>query len=94
MVHSFVNAGIDASSHLNLVLLFGLVILGGTFGARLFQKLNIPQVVGCIIVGILLGDVFGLITPETIEALRPFTMFALGVIGFMIGDELRSDVFK
>jgi len=77
-----------------LVLLFGLVILGGTFGARLFQKLHIPQVVGCIVIGVLLGDVLKLITPRTIETLRPFTMFALGVIGFMIGAELRGDVFK
>jgi len=79
---------------LNLVLLFGLVIFGGTFGARLFQRYHIPQVVGCIVVGILLGDCFNLITSQTIEALRPFMMFALGVIGFMIGGELRGDVFK
>ena len=94
MICSFANAGSEAFGHLNLVLLFGLVILGGTFGARLFQKLHIPQVVGCIIVGILLGDCFKLITPSTIEALKPFTMFALGVIGFMIGAELRADVFR
>ena len=94
MIHSFVCASSDVTSHLNLVLLFGLIVLGGTFGARLFQKLHIPQVVGCIIVGILLGDVFNLITPSTIDALRPFTMFALGMIGFMIGSELRGDVFK
>ncbi len=94
MVHSLVNASTDAFSHLNLALLFGLVILGGAFGARIFQKLHIPQVVGCIIVGVLLGDVFGLITPETINSLEPFTMFALGLIGFMIGAELRADVFK
>ncbi len=94
MVHSPVNASTEVVGHLNLALLFGLVILGGAFGARIFQKLHIPQVVGCIIVGILLGDVFGLITPETIDALEPFTMFALGLIGFMIGAELRADVFK
>ncbi len=94
MVYSFVTASIEISGHLNLALLFGLVILGGTFGARLFQKFHIPQVVGCIMVGILLGDVLNVITPEKIEALRPFTMFALGVIGFMIGSELRGDVFK
>ena len=94
MLHSFVSASTNAFGHLNLALLFGLVILGGTFGARLFQKLHIPQVVGCIVVGILLGDVLKLITPRTIETLRPFTMFALGVIGFMIGAELRGDVFK
>jgi len=94
MFYSLVNAGDDAISHLNLALLFGLVILGGTFGARLFQKLRIPQVVGCIVVGIFLGDVLNLITPKTIESLRPFTMFALGLIGFMIGSELRGDIFR
>jgi Kef-type K+ transport system membrane component KefB len=75
-------------------LLFGLVILCGTFGARLSQKLHIPQVVGCIVVGILLGSCLGLITAEVLDALEPFTMFALGVIGFMIGAELRVEVFK
>ncbi len=94
MIHSLANASTGLLSHLNLALLFGLIILGGAFGARLFQKLRIPQVVGCIVVGVLLGDVLGLITAQTIEALEPFTMFALGVIGFMIGAELRSEIFK
>lgn len=92
MIEPAVIAGTD--NFLNLTLLFGLIILGGTFGARLSQKFHIPQVVGAVFVGILLGDVLNLIRPETIEKLEPFTMFALGLIGFMIGGELRSDVFK
>jgi len=80
--------------HLNVVLLFGLIVLGGAFGARLFQRLHIPQVVGCIVVGIILGEALGVITPHTIEQLEPFTMFALGIIGFMIGAELRGEVFR
>jgi len=79
---------------LNVALLFGLAILGGTLASRLFQALRIPQVVGCIAVGIILGDVLGVITPPIIEVLEPFTMFALGIIGFMIGAELRAEVFK
>ena len=94
MFYSFVNANIEQSNYLNMVLLFGLIILGGTFGARLVQRFHIPQVVGCVIVGVLLGDCFNVITSETIESLRPFTMFSLGIIGFMIGGELRSEVFK
>ena len=94
MIYSFVNASTGTFGHLNLALLFGLVVLAGTLGARLFQKLHIPQVVGCIVVGIILGDCLRLITPRTIDALEPFTMFALGLIGFMIGAELRGDVFK
>jgi len=88
------NIVILGQMHLNLALLFGLIILVGTFGARLFQKLHIPQVVGCIVVGIILGDGLDIITQHMIEKLEPFTMFALGVIGFMIGGELRGDVFK
>ena len=85
----------EVFGHLNLVLLFGLVIISGTFGARLSQKFHIPQVVGAVVVGILLGrDVLNLITPERIDALKPFTMFALGIIGFMIGAELRAEVFR
>ncbi len=84
----------SADNFLNLALLFGLIILGGTFGARLSQKIHVPQVVGAVFVGILLGDITGLIKPETIDKLEPFTMFALGLIGFMIGGELRSEVFK
>jgi len=98
MICPFVNASIGPLGPLNLVLLFGLVILGGTFGARLCQKFHIPQVVGCIVVGILLGHILNIAIPGStqniIAALKPFTMFALGVIGFMIGAELRGDVFK
>jgi len=94
VIYPLVIATSGVTGHLNLALLFGLVILFGAFGARLFQKFHIPQVVGCIVIGILLGDVFRLITQETIESLKPFTMLALGIIGFMIGAELRADVFK
>jgi len=94
VVHLLFNTDIDAFGHMNLVLLFGLVVLAGTFSARLFQKFHIPQVVGCVVVGIVLGDVLKVITPARIDALSPFTMFALGIIGFMIGSELRGDIFK
>ncbi len=96
MIYSLVIASGDSSGqfNLNVVLLFGLIVLGGAFGARLFQRLRIPQVVGCIVVGIVLGEVLGVITPHTIEELEPFMMFALGIIGFMIGAELRGEVFR
>ena len=87
---------VTSSDHfyLNIALLFGLIVFGGALAARLFQKFRIPQVVGCVFVGILFGDILGLITKERIEALEPFMMLALGIIGFMIGGELRAEVFK
>ncbi len=94
MVDTVISSSTEAFGRLNLVLLFGLIILGGALGSRIFQKLNIPQVVGCIVVGIVMGEVLGVISAEMIESLEPFTMFALGLIGFMIGAELRGDVFR
>jgi len=84
----------ELSGALNIVLLFGLTILLGTTGQKLFQKFGIPQVVGCIVIGIILGNTPGLITRHTIEAIEPFTLLALGFIGFMIGSELKADIFK
>jgi len=78
-----------------LLLLVGLSILGGAFGARVFQMLRIPQVVGYIVIGILLGKSgLGLIGDEEIQTLAPVAAFALGVIGFLIGSELSRDVFR
>ena len=88
------NINSSGHSYLNIALLFGLIVFGGSLGARLFQKYHIPQVVGCVFVGILLGDILGLVTQERIETLEPFMMLALGIIGFMIGGELRAEVFK
>jgi len=81
--------------HLNVLLLLGLALFGGTIGGRIFQKLRIPQVVGYILIGILIGrSGFKIIDNNTIEALKPFNYFALGLIGFMIGGELKKEVFS
>lgn len=80
--------------HLNILLLLGLALFGGALGGRLFQKLRIPQVVGYIVIGILIGQSgFKIIDDNIIEALKPFNYFALGLIGFMVGGELKKEVF-
>ncbi|MHC4487391.1 MAG: cation:proton antiporter domain-containing protein, partial [Planctomycetota bacterium] len=81
--------------HLNIILLMGLAIFFGTAGARVFQKIRIPQVVGYVVIGLIIGESgLNLIGRDTVETLSSFNMFALGIIGFMIGGELRRDVFK
>ena len=85
----------DVSVHLNLLLLLGIAIFSGTVGARLFQKLHIPQVVGYIVIGLILGgSVLKLIDIDLVMSLSPLNMFALGIIGFTIGGELKFDLFK
>ena len=81
-------------SHFNILLLLGLALFGGTVGGRLFQKLRIPKVVGYIMIGVLLGQSVSKVVDENvIQALKPFNYFALGLIGFMVGGELKKDVF-
>ena len=81
--------------HLNIILLMGLAIFFGTAGAGIFQKFRIPQVVGYVVIGLIIGESgLNLIGRDTVETLSSFNMFALGIIGFMIGGELRREVFK
>jgi len=73
----------------------GICVAGGIVGAWIFQKIGVPQVVGYIVVGVLIGDTgLGLLHPDGIAALEPFNNFALGLIGFLVGGELSGSIFK
>jgi len=94
---SFLLATVTSATHesMNIVFLMGLAIFLGTAGARFFQKFRIPQVVAYVVIGLILGESgFHIINGDVVETLSSFNIFALGVIGFMIGGELRRDVFK
>lgn len=81
--------------HFNMLLVLGLVLFGGTIGGRLFQKIKIPQVVGYIFIGFLLGPgCLQIVHEPMIRSLQPFSYFALGLIGFMIGGELSRETLK
>ncbi len=72
-----------------------VVILLGTLGANVFKRLHIPQVVAYIVVGIIIGQSgFHIVDKEMLRQLTPINYVALGMIGFLIGGELRRDVFR
>ncbi len=79
----------------NSILIVALALIFGVFGARLFKSLKIPQVVGYIVIGIILGESgFNIINAKIIEEFIPLNFIALGIIGFLVGGELKNDVFK
>ncbi len=41
---------------LDLLAILGICVAGGIAGAWLIQKLKVPQVVGYILIGVLIGD--------------------------------------
>jgi Kef-type K+ transport system membrane component KefB len=95
MQEMLLEGAVDSGHHLNVILVLGIAVFGGTVGGKLFQRLRIPQVVGYIVIGILLGGSgLGVIGPRVGESLSPFNIFALGIIGFMIGGELQYEIFK
>lgn len=78
-----------------LVLLLGIILFIGAIGGWLFQKLKIPQVVGYIVMGIIIGSSgFHILEPNVIAALDPISTVALSLIGFLIGGELKLNVIK
>jgi Kef-type K+ transport system membrane component KefB/predicted transcriptional regulator len=86
-------AVLGQGSGTNFIFLIGLAIFVGTIGARIIQKLHIPQIIGYITIGIILGPALNVISQQTVQTLEPFNLFALGIIGFLIGGELKRDIF-
>ena len=75
---------------MNILLLFGLTLLVTILVSFIFVWIRLPQVIGYIIVGIILGiSGFKLFDGGVINNLSMVTYFALSMIGFMIGGELR-----
>jgi len=80
---------------MNVLLVVGIIILLGSIGGKIFQKLKLPQVMGYIMIGLFLGTSFhGILSGPLMDSFRPIISLALGVIGFMIGAEIRFDRFK
>jgi len=79
----------------SILFVLGFSIVGGLVGASFFQKLRIPQVVGFIVIGLIVGDNgLKLVKHADVTALQPFTLFALGIIGFLVGGELKAEIFR
>lgn len=75
---------------LPLLLVVSLVVVLTVISAEIQRRLGVPQVLGFILTGIVLGPIlFGLID-ERLLALSPVvTAVALGFIGYNIGNELK-----
>lgn len=81
------------SDQYSIVLTMGIAIFGGLIGAKIIQKFRVPQVVGYVATGLVLGPILKLIPYQAVVSLEPFNIFALGVIGFLVGGELKREIF-
>ncbi|MDA3900016.1 MAG: cation:proton antiporter [Spirochaetes bacterium] len=83
------------SSSSSILFILGIGIFGGIAGAWFFQKIKVPQVLGYLVIGIIIGKSgLHLINSSVISSLNNFNYFALGIIGFMVGGELHLSTMK
>ncbi|MHA1221147.1 MAG: cation:proton antiporter domain-containing protein [Candidatus Heimdallarchaeota archaeon] len=85
---------------IHYLLIIGLIILLVVFAAYVFKRINVPEALGFIIMGIIIGpSLIGIITPEMITCeskiiFKILTGVALGFIGFHIGNEIKFSAIK
>lgn len=73
-------------------ILAGIIILAGFFGNIFFEKTKIPDVIVLLAIGIVLGPVSGLVSPESLQHLAEYVgSLALLVILFEGGMDLKLD---
>ena len=78
---------------MDFILLAGIAIFCGAVVAWFVHKLNVPQIIGYVALGVLIGPVLKIMPPATVSNFEPFNLFALGLIGFLIGGELDRSIF-
>jgi len=71
------------------IFLLAIVIGAGVASAWAARRLRLPGITGQIIVGILIGPVFGVFDPEAVKGLQPLTHFALSLIAVTVGAHLN-----
>jgi NhaP-type Na+/H+ or K+/H+ antiporter len=80
----------------DLLMVIGAIIAFAFLGSKIFQRLGIPQVVGFIVMGVVLGSSFlNFIPLEMVDQLSFISYIALGLIGFDMGGHLHfSELLK
>ena len=79
----------------DIILILAMLALLSSLAGLLFRRLNIPQVVGYIVTGIIIGQSgLRIFSADVITALGPVNSLALSLIGFLIGAELKTTVIK
>jgi Kef-type K+ transport system membrane component KefB len=79
---------------MNTVLMIGIVLAVAILGELVSEKLKLPVVVGYVVFGVLFGkSVIGVFNPYFINNTAILNDFALGLMAFTIGAELKKSLF-
>lgn len=80
---------------MNNILILSLALVLAIFAYRITNKLNLPIVVGYVLLGVIFGkSMVGLFSQQFINDVDILNDLALGAIAFTIGSELKKSVFQ
>ena len=86
---------IERKNNMKILLILAIAMAGGLALSRLMKLLNLPNVTGYLIAGILIGPfVLKLVTNGDIKSAKIITTTALGFIAFSIGGEFKLSLLK
>ncbi|RKY25433.1 MAG: hypothetical protein DRP62_01200 [Planctomycetota bacterium] len=80
---------------MEMLFFVAIAIIFGFIGGKLVHLLKLPGVVGYLLAGLILGPSFlNVFSLPLLDKLEVFTGFALSLIAFIIGSEMKLNTFK
>jgi Kef-type K+ transport system membrane component KefB len=80
---------------MNLLFFIAVAVIFGFVGGKLAQLLKLPGVVGYLVAGLIFGPSFlNVFHEEFVEDMNIFAGFALSLVAFVIGSEMKLDALK
>jgi NhaP-type Na+/H+ or K+/H+ antiporter/CBS domain-containing protein len=80
---------------MNLLFFISIAIIFGFLGGKIAQRVRLPGVVGYLLAGLIFGPSFlNIFHEEFVESMNIFTSFALSLVAFIIGSEMKRSSLK
>jgi len=80
---------------MNLLFFVAIAIIFGFLGGKIAQRVKLPGVVGYLFAGLIFGpSLLNVFHEEFVEGMDIFTSFALSLVAFIIGSEMKLSTLK
>ncbi len=80
---------------MNVLFYIAVAIIFGFLGGKIAQRVKLPGVVGYLVAGLIFGpSILHVFNEELLENLNIFAGFALSLVAFMIGSEMRMGTLR
>ncbi len=80
---------------MNLLFFIAIAILFGFLVGKISQRIKLPGVVGYLVAGLIFGpSLLNVFHEEFVEEMNVFTSFALSLVAFIIGSEMKLSTLK